>query len=261
MPPEMSDEEIAELRAAKAEKEQLAKDAKEARETAEALKKDNEYVRGRYNQDTAILQQQLQQRQAPQQPTEEDPEVLERRNEISATVQRAFQEGVAPIVSDYLKRERSTARSLAKQNPEIAKFLSHPTYGKEIEAMLDAQPAGSAGSVEAYEMATRAVKGLHFDDLVNERVTQATARRPDNDDDGEFVEPDTEEDVQRAAPLPTPTRTSAPATRTKQRKFEPLDRTEKQHAARMGITDEEFDRFSHSDLTVDIMGFNGRDRV
>lgn len=259
--PELSDEELAELRTAKAEREQAKKDAKDAKDAAAKLQQERDYVVSRYKTDTATLQQELQKTKQPV--VEEDPEVLERRTEIGGMVSRAIQDGVAPLVGEYLKGQRNTARQLAKQNAEIKKYLDHPTYGKEIEAMLDAQPAGAAANVEAYELAMRAVKGLHFDDLQAERdkEREATTAGDENDEDVVRSLDEEEPTSERAAPLPTSARVATPATRTKQRKFTPLDRTEQQHARRMGLTDEEFDRYSHPELTSDIMGFKGRDSV
>jgi hypothetical protein len=268
---EVADEEIAQLQADRAALQQQKAELETLKARDQEGTQRFRQLEQRYAQDVGAVTayaQQLEQRFAPQQP-QEDPEVLENRKKVVAETVQAIQGNfLNPVVNEYYKSQRANARHMAKLDPEIKSFLDHPTYGKEIEAMLDAQPAGSALTVDAYALAARAVKGLHFDEILTERIAaQPKAKRQEGeeeeqaDEGGEGEEPEPVSTRAPIATMPVSSRALGSAARTPKRKFAPLDATERAAARRARLTDEEFDRYSHAELSTDFLGFKGRERI
>lgn len=261
--PEISEEELQSLQQAKTERESLAAEkAKLEAEKAEAAQRAQaaEQQRQQLEQHAAMLAAEVQRRPAPPQPQQEEATdflALDPRNYKKEIVEQVGQ-GVNQVVQEYWKTQRQTAREIARMDPEVKSFMEHATYGKEIEAMLDAQPPNLVLTPAVYKTAVEAIKGKYFNQLRDEAVRAATAPPPS--EEGEEEEPYQEEQTTAPArrtaapPMPVSSRAHGTPPATGRRKFKPLSPEEKEVAARFGMADEEYDRYSH-DLTVDVMGF------
>lgn len=261
--PEISEEELQSLQQAKTEREALAADkTKLEAEKAEAAQRAQaaEQQRQQLEQHAAMLAAEVQRRPAPVQPPQEEATdflALDPRNYKKEIVEQVGQ-GVNQVVQEYWKTQRQTAREIARMDPEVKSFMEHAQYGKEIEAMLDAQPPNLVLTPAVYKTAVEAIKGKYFNQLRDEAVRAATAPPPT--EEGEEGEPYQEEQATAPArrtsapPMPVSSRAHGTPSTSPKRKFKPLSPEEKEVAARFGMADEEYDRYSH-DLTVDVMGF------
>lgn len=259
---EISDEELASLQALKDKQAQTESELAKLREENQQGTMRYQQMVDQYNRDLGAVTAYAQSLQKPNEP--ESEEVVERRK-LKDELTQGILQGINPVAMEMFKSQRSNSKELARQDPELRRFLDDPKYGKEIETMLDSQPPNVVTTVEAYKMAVNAVRGLHFNDLVNETVEERMrppkrTRGSDEEEEEEEEEPETPARRTVGAPMPASTRALGSAPKTPRRKFKPLDDTEQTFARRFGLQDEEYDQFSH-DLTVDIMGFKGRARV
>ena len=135
--------------------------------------------------------------------------------------------------------------------------------------MLDSQPPNVAAMPGSYEAACKAVAAVHMKEIVDERVQAEVAARtrPANDEEDEDQEEEQSEPRRTvASPTVRSTATGPGLKGKKGRRFEPLSPEERKFAAIAGLSDEEYDRYSHAELTNDIFGFRDkegrvRDRV
>lgn len=196
-----------------------------------------------------------------------DPAVIEHRNRRAEQEQIA-QQVVGPQVSSalqtYYRNQRQTMRRLALLDSDLGPILRK--YGAEVDAMLDQQPEALQAAPNAYEVACGAVKTLHFDELVEERIAART-RRPEGEDDGEEEEVEegqrlltparvAQQPIEKARPTqaaPLSPRSPAAPARTKGRKVAPLDSEERKWAQRFNQSDDEYDTYSNN-LTQDFLG-------
>lgn len=270
--PEISEEELQSLQQAKSERETATAETtalKAEKATRDAELQASYQQRQQLEQHAAMLAAEVQRRTPPAAPPPEEATdflALDPRNYKKDIVEQVGQ-GVNAVVQEYWKTQRQTAREIARMDPEVKSFMEHATYGKEIEAMLDAQPANLVLTPVVYKTAVEAIKGKYFNQLRDEAVRAATAPPPPAEGEEEDEDVDTASTtapVRASRPtapsMPVSTRAHGTPSTNPKRKFKPLSTEERQVAERFRMTDEEYDRYSH-DLTQDVMGFKGRNRV
>lgn len=268
MPPELSDEEVAALRA-KAEAadkhaadlaaEKKARADSEAREAAGRKKYDDDM-----KQVAAYLQQQNQPKEVPA--DDDDPDAIVSRKDLrkaAEETQRRAAESQQQHSTLLLRNQRNINKQLAAQRlgPKAEKYMA------EIDAHLDRLDPAVAAQPTAYDEVFKYVRSAHID----EELEEARRERETEGDGTETVETNRSPESTPSRAIPrtesvspgsgvSASRAIARSSAQKPRLTEEQNRV----AAGFGMTGEEYaGEYATDDVLVnnDPWGFKGRKRV
>lgn len=83
---------------------------------------------------------------------------------------KLFDKKIAPIAQQFILNSQATARELAFVKKDTSDIMER--YADEVEAAVNQMPLDQRVHPEAYSIACKAVKGLHSDELAEEKATE-----------------------------------------------------------------------------------------
>lgn len=276
MPVEITDEELADLRAAKEEREAFNKERGELSTAKEAAEKQVAEIRAEAERQLGQAAAVIQQLQAGTKKAE--PEAAEIDDDAILTgkeFRKASEENTRRIagamnhdVLTVLKNQRATAKAVIRGS-----LSNFDKYEKEIDGYLDKVDPRLSANPEAYQQAWKIVRAEHIEDELEERSnakSEETVNRILREKG--LIGDEEESELPEAAhggrvidiPMVPGNASPRPALRAAKpnsKKELRLTAQQKYFADRFNVSADEYAQFSDASYEPDVFGFKGRSRI
>jgi len=237
---ETTPEEIAQLRLQAQEVERLKGQLASAQQTNTQQTQDMARL-NQYAQE-AIARLSNPQQQPNQEPEDEETVRLRQR------IQQEVQTNLAPHQQASFQNNRAIQRETAK----LKYGEDFVKYETEIENLLNGYPPNVSSAPGAYDAAVQAVKAMHVDEIIADKVRIAT---------------EASQVPKKPGAISPQRNATGRAQQVKQEESESegpwtqLPEGDKEFLTELGFNDKDYNQYQGNDYTEDIFGFKGRDRV
>lgn len=229
----------------------------------QAERQQREQLASRYQQDVGTLSAYVQSfQQQPTPPVEEeiDEETPEGRKRAREQLQRQLQESQQA----HQQSQYQALREMSRNTTAMKHGAEWDKYGAEVEQMLNQYPLAVTATPQAYDAAMKAVKALHYEEILEEAVAKRlAARSEEEEDDGDqraptSYSPPTMGGVSPVRTTASPGRAVAPPKKRARGPWDGLDREQQQWLKERGMSAEDYNKYSDPKYEHDFMGFKGR---